>query len=176
MKTMATFLRIGIATSIITLFSGCAFNKPTGATFTPQTLSSADKALVYFYRPPGESFGYDRTYFLAVNQHKVVDLLHGGYFLYETSPGKLTLLSDVNFSVRQVLPCILIIPGIAVVMEAVANPQAAKLDVEVEAGKTYYVRMHPETSFTHFTPNLSLVSKEVGESEISRCRLITNKP
>jgi hypothetical protein len=169
MKTIATFLRIGIATSIIVLFSGCATDKPTGAIFKPQTPSSPDKALVYFYRPSGESFGYERTYFVAVNQRKVGDLFHGRYFTYEASPGKLALLSDVNKDVRRQLSAALGgIGALGLAAEAAANPQAAKLEIDVEPGKTYYVRMHPETSFTHFTPHLSLVTTEVGESEISR--------
>jgi hypothetical protein len=36
--------------------------------------------------------------------------------------------------------------------------------------------MHPETSFTHFTPRLALVTKEVGEKEIAGCKLITKRP
>jgi hypothetical protein len=87
MKIIAAFLRIGIATSIITLFSGCAFNKAAGATFTPQALPAPTMRL-FTFTPSGESRGYDRTYFLAVNQRKVVDLLHGGYLPYEASPEK----------------------------------------------------------------------------------------
>ncbi len=137
---------------------------------SPHTLSDLNKALVCFYRPLGESLGYDRTYFLAVNHRKVVDLLHGGYFPYETSPGRLILLSDVNRTVRTMIPLV----GAAI--EAATNPQAAKMDIDVEAGKTYYVKMHPKTSFTHFTPRLSVVTREIGEREIAGCRLITDKP
>jgi hypothetical protein len=99
-----------------------------------------------------------------------VNLLHRGYFPYEASPGQLTLLSDVNVSGSMMIPLL----GFAI--EAASNPQAAKLEIDVAAGKTYYVRMHPEASFTHFTPHLSLVTTEVGESEISHCRLIVNTP
>jgi hypothetical protein len=167
---MSTLLRISIAAIVITPLGACAVNQPTGATFTPRTPPSADRALVYLYRPAGEKHGYDRTYFLAVNQRKVVDLLHGGYFAYETDPGKLALLSDVNRTARTMMPLI------GAVIEAIANPQAAKLEIDVEPGKIYYVRMHPEASATHFTPTLSLVSPEVGESEIARCKQITNNP
>lgn len=177
MKVIATFFRLGVVSVIVlTLLSACAFNTPTGATFSHQAVSGSDKALVYFYRPSGESFGYDRTYFLSVNQRRVVDLLHGGYFPYETSPGKLTLQSDVNFSVRKWLPCIIFPICIVVIIEAATMPEAAKLDIEVEAGKTYYVRMHPETSPNHFSPHLTLVSKEEGEKEIADCKLITDRP
>lgn len=176
MKIITTFLRFGIVSIVVTLFSGCAFNKPSETVFLPQTLSGSDKAMVYFYRPPGEMFGYDRTYFLNVNQSRVVELLHGGYFPYETSPGKLTLLSDVNPSVRKWLPCIFPLLCIVVAIEAATMPEAAKLDVAVEAGKTYYVRMHPETNLNSFSPHLSLVTKEVGEKEIADCKLIKNKP
>jgi len=165
------FIRLAIATSFaVALLSGCTFNAPTGPAFSPQTLSGSDKALIYFYRPSGESFGHDRTYFLAVNGRKVTDLLHGGYFPYETSPGKLVLLSDVNRSIRMMIPLA------AAAIEAAANPDAARLELGVETGKIYYVKMHPETSLTHFTPHLTLVAKEVGEKEIVNCKLIINKP
>lgn len=165
----------GLALAVfLSLLTGCAFNKPTGAAFSLQMPSSPDKALVYFYRPRGESFGYDRTYYVAVNQRKVVNLLHGGYFPYEANPGKLALLSDVNVSGRQFLPDILILPAVGTIAEAAANAEAAKLDIEVEAGKTYYVRMHPDTSFTHFTPRLTLMTNEAGETEIAGCKLIKN--
>jgi len=75
----------------------------------------------------------------------------------------LTLLSDVNTP---------LIPLIGYVVEAAINPGAAKLDIKVEAGKTYYIKMHPETHFTHFTPHLNLVTKGIGENEIAACQLI----
>lgn len=164
------FIRLTLAASIaVALLSGCAFNAPTGPVFSPQTLSGPDKVLIYFYRPSGESFGHDRTYFLAVNGRKVTDLLHGGYFPYETSPGKLVLLSDVNKSLRMMMPLA------TAAIEAAANPDAAKLEMEVEAGKTYYIQMYPETHTFHFTPHLTLVTKEVGEKEIANCKLIVDK-
>jgi hypothetical protein len=136
---------------------------------SPRTLSGSDKALIYFYRPSGESFGHDRTYFLSVNGHKLMDLLHGGYFPYETSSGKVALLSDVNRSIRMMIPLA------AAAIETAANPDAASLEMGVEAGKIYYVQMHPETSLTHFTPHLTLFTKEVGEKEIAGCKPIIDK-
>lgn len=165
------FIQLAVVASIaVTLLSGCTFNAPTGPTFSPQRLSGSEKALIYFYRPSGESFGHDRTYFLSVNGQRVTDLLHGGYFPYETSPGKLVLLSDVNRSLRMMMP----LP--TAVIETAADPGAARLEMEVEAGKTYYIQMHPETHTFHFTPHLTLVTKEVGEKEIANCKLIIEKP
>jgi Protein of unknown function (DUF2846) len=164
------FIRLTLVPSIaVTLLSGCTFNAPTGPTFSPHQLSGSDKALVYFYRPSGESFGYDRTYFLAVNGRKVTDLLHGGYFPHEVSPGKLAVLSDINRSLRMMMPLA------TAAIEAAANPDAARLEMEVEAGKTYYIQMHPETHTFHFTPHLTLVTKDVGEKEIANCKLIVDK-
>lgn len=161
------FIRLAIVTSmVITLLSGCIFNASTGPTFSPQTVSGSDKALIYFYRPSSESFGHDRTYFVAVNRRRVSDLLHRCYFPYGTSPEKLALLSDVNRSIRTM---------IGAVLEVIANPDAARLEMEVESGKIYYVQMHPETSLTHFTPDLTLVTKEVGEKEITNWKLIIDK-
>jgi hypothetical protein len=175
MKKIVRFSRLGVVSFIITLFAGCYSNYPSEMVFSPKTLSGSDKALVYFYRPPGETFGWDRTYFISVNQSRVGDILHGGYFPYETSLGKLTLLSDVNFSIRKWVPCIMIPLCIVIIIETATSPEPAKLDVEVDAGKTYYVKMHPETNLNSFTPHLSLVTKEVGEKEIADCKLITAK-
>ena len=61
-------------------FVGCTFNKPTGPSFVPYSLKDKNKALIYIYRPVGESHGYNRTYYLYNNGKKIVDLKHGGYF------------------------------------------------------------------------------------------------
>ena len=143
---------------VASLLSSCAFNKPDGDVYSPVQLSTPSKALVYFYRPYGESRGYDRTYFLHVNQRTVTNLLHGGYFPFETSPGKLSIVSDVNKSWGQMVMLD------AALIEAAINAPSGKLSLQVEAGKTYYVRMHPEPGFFHFSPQLTLLSKEAAET------------
>lgn len=138
-----------LAACIIIMVSGCA-SQPV---FTPQSISSADKALVYFYRPPGETLGYTGTYYIDVNQRRVVVLMQGRYFPYEVSPGKLTVKSG------------LVVPPVSI-----ASRQEAELEIDVEPGNTYYVRMHPVTHLTSYTPKLSLVSKESGHAEIANCQ------
>ncbi|MBM4259970.1 MAG: hypothetical protein FJ143_08930 [Deltaproteobacteria bacterium] len=124
-------------------------------------------ALVYFYRPRGESFGYDRTYFLGVNGQIVTDLLHGGYFPYETALRSLSLVSDLNRSVRTyVAGTLFALP---------TTPEAARLEFQLEAGKTYYVRMRPQAGALNFTPHLTLVPKEVAEKEIADCKLLASR-
>lgn len=165
-----------LATPILILLilagTGCAFNKPTGALFEAKSGPSPGHSLIHFYRPSGESFGYDRTYFLVVNQQKVCDILHGGCFTQEFTSGKLSIVSDVNRSFRTE---VLGVSPIAKIAELAANPQAARLDLQAAAGKTYYVKMHPDTSFSHFTPKLYLVPEETALKEIQRCRQITVK-
>lgn len=148
-----------------TLLPGCAFNKARGASFQSRDSQVApEKALIYVYRPLGESFGYNRTYFLMSNEGKLTDLLHGGYLPYEVTPGKVILYADVN---------VLFMTALTMTFwELIANPDGAKLELNVEVGRTYYVRFTPKTHFTHFTPHFYLMAQEEAEPELRKCKLL----
>jgi hypothetical protein len=98
----------------------------------------------------------------------ITDLLHGGYYTYEANPGTLNLFVDVNKSIKQLIPLL----GAAI--EAASRPEGAKLEMQLSAGETYYVRVHPDVHFTHFTPTLLLVPNDVGLKEIAACKLISD--
>jgi len=150
----------------VTLLSGCAtaLNKPTGPAFSPQTVSRPDKALIFFYRPTGESFGYGRVYSLEVNGKIITDLPYGGYYPYETEPGKLLIAADLNKGEKHRI-------GVGLV-DYYLRPDAAKVDIVAEAGHIYYVKFHPETHPMGFVPRLYLVTNDLGEHEIKDCKLI----
>jgi hypothetical protein len=170
MKRNICHLRAALTGALfVALLSGCAFNKPEGQAFSPQALSSPDKALIYIYRPKGESFGWDRAYSLATTNGVVTDLLYQGYYPYEVEPGKLSLVANIKKTLGQELRVSLLEFNLEF------KKGADEMDIEAEAGHTYYVRFHPETHALYFKPRLYLVSNDVGEREIKDCKLIVNE-
>ena len=153
--------------TVVVLLSGCAFNQPKGPAFSPYTLSQSDKALVYVYRPKGERFGYDRAYSLIANGKVVTDLLYEGYFPFEVAPGKLSLAADLKSTTGQQLRVGL--------LEFALRPEAAKMDIEANAGTTYFIKFRPDAHAFTFEPKLYLIANEVGEREIRDCKLIVNE-
>lgn len=151
---------------LLSMILGCSFNKPQGPLFEPHTIKDNEKAFVYVYRPPGERFGHNRTYYLFDGKSKVTDLKHGGYFLLEAEPGKVSLVSDVNDSAG------IILGGLLFYAIEKAKREKSFLEFEVQSGETYYIRFKPITHATYFEPTLTLVTKNVGMKEISECKLI----
>ena len=149
------------------VLSGCAFNKPQGPAFLPHALTQSERALIYVYRPKGESFGYDRAYSLVANGKIITDLLYEGYFPFEVDPGKLSLAADLKSTTGQQLRVGL--------LDFALRPEAARMDIETKAGSTYFIKFHPETNAFSFEPRLYLIASEVGEREIRDCRLILNE-
>jgi len=122
--------------------------------------------LIYIYRPPSERAGYQRIYYVQANGNRLKNLKHGGYYPYETNPGHVQLVSSANndFGFGG--------GGLAQSIE-VSHVKAAKLEFEVEAGRVYYVKLHPESHPFYFQPQLFLMNNSDGESEIKVCKLIT---
>ena len=159
-------IRIALAGSMLAVaVTGCSTVKSGGTPFVSQPTPGKDKALLYVYRPQTETMGFKRTYYLVADGELIGDLLHGGYIAHQASPGKITMISDVRKTGWWNRL------GIAGIAEMVANPNAAKLEIETVGGETYYIRMHPEASFTHFTPTLNEVSASAAEQELSKCSL-----
>jgi hypothetical protein len=152
---------------LVVVLSGCAFNQPQGPAFTPHSLSQSDRALIYVYRPKGERFGYDRAYSLIANGEVVTDLLYEGYFPFEVAAGKLSLAADLKNTAGQQLRVGL--------LDFAVRPEAARMDIETNAGSAYFLRFHPETHTFTFEPRLYLVANDVGEREIRDCKLIVNE-
>lgn len=162
-------LRRSILTCVylVVVLSGCAFNKPQGAAFSPHAFSQPDRALIYVYRPKGERFGYDRAYSLVVNGRIVTDLLYEGYFPFEVEPGRLSLAADLKNTTGQQLRVGL--------LDFHLRPDAARMELETKAASTYFIKFHPETHTFTFEPRLYLIPNDVGEREIRDCKLVVNE-
>ena len=126
-------------------------------------------------RPPNESMGYARDYFLSMNGRRVNDLVHGGYSVYEMPPGKLEIVSDLVDSWKIHLPDVVLIIALVNEIAETTRPRAATLELDVEAGQRYFVKFHPDTGAVHFTPHLYVVSQAVAEGEIKDCNQVTDK-
>jgi len=162
--------RLFVIAVLVSLIWGCTINQPKGQSFEQYSLKSNDKALVYVYRPPGESYGYERVYYLLDSNGTVTDLEHGGYFPFEVEPGEISLLADIDKATS------LLFGGKANLFID-ENPiyVNAFLQFEAVAGETYFIRFKPITYSYYFEPTLTLVSANEGMNEISACKLILNE-
>lgn len=103
------------------------------------------KGLVYIYRP--EKFFYSGLeYPVNANGFKIDTLENGGYITYIAKPGR------IQFSAR--------------------NEITSYVTLDVEPGKTYYIRGTTRPGSLIRRPLLQLVSPETGENEIAACSQI----
>ena len=142
--------------------SGCSSYKAKGPLYSAAATPPPGQALIYIYRPPHETFGWQRVYFVHADGTRLKDLKFGGYYPYETNPGHVKLDSVTHLSFGHVA-------DIAVERAAVGG---ANLEIDAQAGQVYYVKMHPESHFTYIEPKLLLMTNADGESEIKECKLI----
>ena len=140
--------RAALALGLLLALAGCAPKQPRTPLLTARDVFGSDRALLYLYRPIGETSDQDRAYSLAVNGRVVIDLPHGSYFAYETAPGTLQLGARPHR------------PG---------SSAPATLELRVEAGEIYFVRLHPQRSAVGVTPRLERVSRAEAEKEIAGC-------
>jgi len=136
------------------LFAG---TKAKGPLFSEYGNIPPSKALVYIYRP-AEGRGYGRAYHLTANGQRITKLLSGGYFPYVVDPNAVTFSAHLKWA-----------PGISL-PEHVFAKKEDEVEVKLEAGKIYYVKLHQETKFTHFVPHLLSMPPEEGLKEIRKCR------
>ena len=85
------------------------------------------------------------------------------------NPGKVELFTDVNPIAGMYVPLI------AGAIEA-AQRHGTKLEMTVEGGRVYYVRLQPEGHFTYLIPTLVLKPQAEAESEIRGCKLTITNP
>jgi hypothetical protein len=173
MKTYLKHLRIALLFATLSVFvSGCAGNLAKGPVYSAPAAAPSDKALIYCYRPPGGDgpfSSHDRSYFLMVNSNKVNSFYYGGYFQLLVDPGKLELVTDLNHIAGMYIP---LIPA---VIEA-AKRHGTQLEITVEGGKVYYLRLQPQGHFTYLIPTLVLKPQAEAENDIRRCKLTISKP
>lgn len=142
---------------------GCA-SKLKGPAFQAVTNQSEDKALIYLYWPDENL----RTQFtIKANDAQIATLKNGGYFPYLAEPDSIDFSAKVNFK--------MFVTG---ALEA-ATASASHLKVNAEKGKVYFVKctgLAPKFLSLSITRGqrlgMSLVEKELGESEIQSCKLL----
>lgn len=130
----------------IPFLSSCA---PTlGPAFQKVGMIPENVGLVYIYRPP-DFFGAGISYDVKANGVNATTLYNGGYYPYFAKQG------DVEFSAKT------------------ESTSAAKIYVEV--GQTYYLKGTIGWGVLVGRPHLEVVSPEVGQVEIAKCKLIPEK-
>lgn len=148
---------------------GCSGKQQaTGARFV-EASPSPSQALIYFYRPTGESFGYKKTYPIVVNGQQLAEMQHGGCVPYETKPGHLKIVAGAPpaSTTQKVLQVALFGPLAFVDTSSWQDP--ATLELDVQSGEVYFVQFKPEEHMNRFVPKLALVPKSVGQTEIQSC-------
>lgn len=104
--------------------------------------------MVYIYRP--SSFvGGGISYDVKVAETPVVTLYNGGYYPYLSKPGEVEFWAETE--------------------------SKSSVTLDIKAGESYYIKGTVGVGFIVGRPHLMLVSQEVAESEISKCKLIPEK-
>lgn len=115
------------------------------------------KTLVYIYRL-GERSGYARKYFLSANGQRITKIQSGGYIPYVVGPGTVIFKADY-------------VGGLSVWEGTETEKHHTTLELKIEPGKVYYVKLFVEEHPSYFLPQLLVMSNEVGANEIIDCKL-----
>jgi hypothetical protein len=77
----------------VMLLTACA-STPNGPKFSSvNEITSPEKSLLYIYRP-GVYYGKAITYPVLLNENKIADIGHDGYFSIEVDPGEYNIRPD----------------------------------------------------------------------------------
>ena len=114
---------------------------PSGPSFVKEEKIPEQKGLVYLYRIGPSGV----VPVISCNGKTFVSLKSGSYYPYFADPGK-------NFFSAQ-------------------TESYTQVSVDVEPGKTYYVRLRVGIGFFVERPNLVLVDEAKGANEIKGCKL-----
>ena len=143
------------------LLTGCGAHGPA---FSSVELTQSDKALVYIYRQ-ASFVGGANSFKIWVNDNHVTDLKNGGYYAYMADPGEL------SFKVKKNLDFFDVVFGGWGLHYAIWEKQKERLKINVEAGKTYYIKYEADPeSFGFNIAMLMLVDEEIGSNEIMKCQ------
>lgn len=108
--------------------------------------AQADFATVYIYRG-GQSFGSTLNYAIFANKEKICKLSNNRYIEYKAKPGKLSLTAYQG--------------GVELFKKETG------LDLDVEAGKNYYVKGDLKTSITRSRMELSEVTENTAKRDMN---------
>jgi hypothetical protein len=120
----------------------------TGPAFIKIETIPEDMGLVYIYRP-GKAMGSGVSYQVKANGIPIFRLRAGGYYAYFAKPG------EIEFSAK--------------------TESTSSITLDVKAGQTYYLKGTVGVGFFVGRPHLLVVSAEVGEKEIVKCKLSEGK-
>ena len=123
------------------------------------TLITDDFATVYIYRG-GQFFGSGLNYAIFANGEKICKLSNNRYIEYKVKPGKLSLTAQRG--------------GIEVFKKETG------LDLDIEAGKKYYVRGDQKSSITRTRLEMSEVTESTAKRDmngmaVDNCQETLNK-
>jgi hypothetical protein len=150
------FLRILLAAFLMP--AGCATPN-----FKPAANVPADKAMIYLYREQNY-LGSGVSYKIFANQHPVTLLTASGiftdnnYYPYLAAPG------EISFTGKQVSN------GETHLFDFMV-PKCKLATIEVEAGKTYYLKFKWKYVGVTYWPSLVLQDNEAAACEITNCVL-----
>ncbi|MFD2571513.1 DUF2846 domain-containing protein [Spirosoma soli] len=124
-----------------------------------ESIASPDYATVYIYRG-GQFFGSGLNYSIFANGEKICKLSNNRYIEYKAKPGKLSLTAQRG--------------GIEVFKRETG------LDLDVEAGKKYYVRGDQKSSITRTRLEMSEVTentakRDMAEMTVDNCQQTMNQ-
>lgn len=149
--------KILLAVILLSTVTACGAPLLPGPEFTPYLLKDPNKVIVYIYRPYGEDYGWGRRYVVmnSDNDKKII-IKHGGYYPMELNPGKIVFATDRS-------------------TQLTLNTAKNRILVNLEKGKTYYVRLHTITNAWSFDIYLANHDEFIGLKELETCRLQTDE-
>lgn len=121
--------------------TGCA---TTGAAYAPVQDVPAEQAIIYVYRIPaftGSAISYD----VKLNGEFMGKLKNGAYFYAVVDPGSHVLSAKTEVE--------------------------RTVDINVEAGETYYVRGGVVFGVMVGRPSMLIIPNETAENEITECKM-----
>lgn len=133
---MKRFIMLGVVPSGLLLIIGCA---ASGADFRPPNALANDKALVYIYRP-NSLLGVAIRYDVTTKEGHIVEMIRGGYFPYEATPGETTFWAWTE--------------------------SKTSVTADLAPGKTYYLRCGLRMGLVIARATLEFVDEEQGMKEL----------
>jgi hypothetical protein len=147
-QTMSSIRRTAymLPLTVFLLLTGCA---TLGPVYTPEQALPADKGTVYIYRD-AKFVGGAISFTVSANGAPLAKLSAGSYFVYHPAPG------EVEFTAQ--------------------TEAKTSVTADIKAGEAYYIKGSIGIGVFVGHPHLVLVSKDVGEKEITGCKLVPGAP
>ncbi|MBC7921821.1 MAG: DUF2846 domain-containing protein [Ferruginibacter sp.] len=142
MKKMT--LLIGVST-----FLALAGFVPSPHSVNEAAPTIVEDATVYIYRG-GQAFSAGLNYVVEANGNKICRLSNNKYIEYKTAPGK------INFTAHR--------GGVEILKKETG------IDLDVEAGKKYYIKCDVKSSITRTRLEMSEVTANTGERDLQKLK------